>query len=317
MSFVSVLIAAVAGYGVATAIQKGKTKEIETLLITKEEKKKELEYRPSKPEHEKDVLDIMEDMIHRGEFSKFTLVERKNEKSKYHYLHPNDILFTIAVDEEYIQCQVKRKGTPVLEYIYDHGWEVYDKDVAYRSLLEERNQEEAMSIIEDFKREVNNYEWNKVESGIEIVDDVKEIKPVTFETAHQTTEAPLALDGFSEMEKMEKIIQQENLNDDVSKKVLGIIEKIKKATEEMKVLDKELDIEAKHVYDELIKKDLSKLFHAYLKLDEENREEYKQKILDGLLRIESKISDILELIENKNLNQIDAIIDVIKQRYKE
>lgn len=318
MSLITVLIAAAAGYGIATAIEKGKVKELEQLLAKENQNKKVALAAPmnKKPEHEKDVLDIMEDIIHADELAKFTLVERKNEKSKYQYLK-NDILFTIVVDEEYIECQVKRKGTTVLEYIFDQGWDEYDKKAISRSIMETRDREEAIEIIEEFMYEVNTAYWKELESNIEIIDDVKEIKPVSAPTNTDYADSFGALDGFAEMERMKKTIEEENINDEVGVAVLDIIKKIKKATEDIKLLDKEMDIEAKHVYDELIKKDLAKLFHAYLKLEKENRQVYKQKTLDGLMHIESKTSEILKQIENKNLHEIDAILHVIKQRYEE
>lgn len=318
MSLVTALLAMAAGYGIATAIEKGKTKELEQLLTQNNEKKQLPVQAPisKKPEHEKDVLDIMEDIIHADELAKFTLVERKNEKSKYQYLK-NDILFTIVVDEEYVECQVKRKGATVVEYIFDQGWDEYDKKTISRSIMETRNREEAMEIIEDFMYEVNTAYWNEIDSSIEIIDDVKEIKPVEVQTNSNYAESFGTLDGFAEMERMKQTIEAESIIDEVGLAVLDIIEKIKKATEEIKHLDKEMDIEAKHVYDELIKKDLSKLFRAYLKLEEDNRQAYKGKILDGLTRIESKTSEILKQIENKNLHEIDAILHVIKQRYEE
>lgn len=317
MSIVTALIAMAAGYGIATAIEKGKTKELEMLLSQEQQPKKQLSApRGGKPDHEKDVLDIMEDIAHNDELAKFTLVERRNDKAKYQYLK-NDVLFTIVVDDEYVECQVKRKGTTVVEYIFDLGWDEYDKKTVSRSIIEGRDREEAMEIIEDFMYEVNNYYWDELQANIEIVDDVKEIKPVKNDNPILAKETSYAGDGFAEMEKMESIINEQNMNDEVGQAVLDIIQKIKKATEEIKQLDKEMDIEAKHVYDELIKKDLSKLFHAYLKLEEENRQAYKEKILNGLTRIESKTSEILKQIENKNLHEIDAILHVIKQRYEE
>ena len=319
MSIVTTLIAIAAGYGIATAIEKGKVKELEALISQKTEKEKTKELpipNTGKPESEKDVLDIMGDIAHRDELDKFTLVERKNEKAKYQYLK-NDVLFTIIVDDEYVECQVKRKGTTVVEYVFDLGWDEYDKKTISRSIMESRTREEAMEIIEDFMYEVNTYYWDDLEANIEIVDDVKEIKPVAVDTNVSHGFTITSGDGFAEMEKMEKIIAEENMNDEVGEAMLDIISKIKKATEEIKILDKELDIEAKHVYDELIKKDLSKLFNAYLKLEEESRQNYKEKILDGLNRIESKTSEILKQIENKNLHEVDAILHVIKQRYEE
>lgn len=314
ISLIGVVIATAAGFGLAKSLEKGKKgPNVKGFEIMDDESSLQRKISLEKEDSKKDVLDIMIDLVDNDGLSQFTLVEKKQDTYKYQFLK-NDILFTINYNEDSLKCTVESNEVKYLEYNYDLDWDDFDKKAISRSIIELRERDESLDIIDDFITEVNDYYWDKMDENTEIYDDIKTLKPYVvknelFEEKKENEENENFFVSIKES------IQNKDLSEEVSEAFTSVISKIEAIDEDFKEIEEELDVESKHIYEELVKKDLIKVHDAFLRLEIQNREKFKEDILNAIIIIEKKVDDLSLRVESKNINEISSILGVIKQRY--
>lgn len=263
-------------------------------------------------EYKKGILDIIREIAYANELEKFTLMEYSNGISKYQYLK-NGFLITVRVSEDIIECDIQKEKEVLLEFVYDLSWNEYDKKVVKRSVIENGQKNDSMSVVEDFMYEINEYDWGELDDELIIVDDMK---GVTLIDLGGVPNEPEILDDEEVYSTINQLIAEDTFDKDLSEQITSTINAVKKVTVEMKNIENQIDVEAKHIYDSLIRKDLPKLFAAYSKLEEKKRVHYQDEMVDSLHRIQNKAFELLRKIQSKNIYDVESILHVIKQRYE-
>lgn len=79
-------------------------------------------------------------------------------------------------------------------------------------------------------------------------------------------------------------------------------------------LDK-MDIESKHQIEESIEKDAYFLLESYLAVDEEHKETYKTKVVNGLKQINNELVEIKQKASMRDVEGLEKALLVVKNKY--
>lgn len=79
-------------------------------------------------------------------------------------------------------------------------------------------------------------------------------------------------------------------------------------------LDK-MDVESKHQVEESIEKDAFFLLKSYLAVDEEHKEAYKAKVVNGLVQINNELVEIKQKASMKDVEGLEKALLVVKNKY--
>jgi hypothetical protein len=260
-----------------------------------------------------DLLNIMVAFIRENgkTFENFSLIEREYDRSKFQYFC-NDYLFTVSVKNEIITCDIEEDGVSLVSCSYDVDWDEYDKKKISRSVIEQDEREKAMNLIDKFLFELHYFDWEGGTEGWDVVDDLNTIKNIESFPVTEVNEVNLSETEM--LDEIKKSLMEIDVDESIKNEVTKIIQNIEKGTHEIKEL--ELDVHSKHFYEELIEKDLVRLFNTYIGLTVDNREQYKGDALQGLKKIEQKTAELLQKIETRNVHDLQSVLHVITERYK-
>lgn len=287
---------------------------IELGRISRNNKKQDTEIRKERAvnQNQSPLLNALENIAYANELENFKLVkrDRRNGEAKFQYLY-GGYLFTVLTELDLVSCKVEKDGTVLIDYVFDEGWDEYDKKVIVRSVLEEGPQQSVLNLLEDFMVEVNYYDWEGFEEDLVVIDDSK---GGTFLTDSYVMEAiPEPVKPVSDIKEL---VLSEGRKGPIQEQFLNAIERVEEAGAKLMAFDMQMDVESRHIYEELIEKDIAKLFTAYTNLSDDKKESYEEKIVDGIERIDATTSNLLEQIEKRNVHEIESVLHVISERYE-
>lgn len=107
--------------------------------------------------------------------------------------------------------------------------------------------------------------------------------------------------------------QKNTLDDEIVEKTLSLLARVGRLIPQLKELN---DANMNHNIQRLIFKDLNSAINPFLKLGGEAKRLNRRLLLTGIKDINSKLSDYVETIEQKDLIELQTRMDLIQQRYR-
>ncbi|MNR08409.1 hypothetical protein D3C85_1245620 [compost metagenome] len=107
--------------------------------------------------------------------------------------------------------------------------------------------------------------------------------------------------------------QKNTLDDEIVEKTLSLLARVGRLIPQLKELN---DANMNHNIQRLIFKDLNGAINPFLKLGGEAKRMNRRLLLTGIKDINSKLSDYVETIEQKDLIELQTRMELIQQRYR-
>ena len=107
--------------------------------------------------------------------------------------------------------------------------------------------------------------------------------------------------------------QKNTLDDEIVEKTLSLLSRVGRLIPQLKELN---DANMNHNIQRLIFKDLNGAINPFLKLGGEAKRLNRRLLLTGIKDINSKLSDYVETIEQKDLIELQTRMELIQQRYR-
>lgn len=106
--------------------------------------------------------------------------------------------------------------------------------------------------------------------------------------------------------------QKDTLDNEIVEKSLALFARLQRVIPLLQALN---DGEVNHTIRRLVLKDLNGVINPFLRLSGEAKTKNRRMLLNGLRDIDSKISDIAQAIEHKDLLELQSKAELIHQRY--
>lgn len=301
-----------AGIGVGYSLRK---KEIENDSIrdfekVRKENAKKTEYYSSKPENEKDLIDILKEITYGEELDNFSIMERYKNTSKYGYKR-NGYTFLLKITEENFHCQVLKEDVVVLEFDYDPDWEEFNDKKILRSAIEGYSEKEAVKVIEDFMIKVSSEtDWEDMEELLEVVDDINELNEINKkEGKRYESNAILRADDL-----IQEVKRKLKDGEKTKSEFIDTLKTIKEVNIKMSEFETSIPIETKRKYEDVYLSNIEEVLNHYIYLSEEKKEEYEEVIIKTLKKIKEDSKEIIELFSEKKEEDLKTILDLINKR---
>lgn len=107
--------------------------------------------------------------------------------------------------------------------------------------------------------------------------------------------------------------QKNNLDDEIVEKTLTLLSRVGRLIPQLKELN---DANMNHNIQRLIFKDLNGAINPFIKLRGDAKRLNRRLLLTGIKDINSKLSDYVETIEQKDLIELQTRMELIQQRYR-
>ncbi|OAS16505.1 hypothetical protein [Paenibacillus oryzisoli] len=107
--------------------------------------------------------------------------------------------------------------------------------------------------------------------------------------------------------------QKNTLDDEIVEKTLSLLSRVGRLIPQLKELN---DANMNHNIQRLIFKDLNGAINPFLKLGGEAKRLNRRLLLTGIKDINSKLTDYVETIEQKDLIELQTRMELIQQRYR-
>ncbi|WP_057310027.1 hypothetical protein [Paenibacillus sp. Soil766] len=107
--------------------------------------------------------------------------------------------------------------------------------------------------------------------------------------------------------------QKNTLDDEIVEKTLSLLSRVGRLIPQLKDLN---DANMNHNIQRLIFKDLNGAINPFLKLGGEAKRLNRRLLLTGIKDINSKLTDYVETIEQKDLIELQTRMELIQQRYR-
>ncbi|WNR42068.1 hypothetical protein [Paenibacillus roseipurpureus] len=107
--------------------------------------------------------------------------------------------------------------------------------------------------------------------------------------------------------------QKNTLDNEIVEKTLSLLSRVGRLIPQLKELN---DASMNHNIQRLIFKDLNSAINPFLKLGGEAKRLNRRLLLTGIKDINSKLSDYVETIEQKDLMELQTRMELIQQRYR-
>jgi hypothetical protein len=107
--------------------------------------------------------------------------------------------------------------------------------------------------------------------------------------------------------------QKNNLDDEIVEKTLTLLSRVGRLIPQLKELN---DANMNHNIQRLIFKDLNGAINPFIKLRGDAKRLNRRLLLTGIKDINSKLTDYVETIEQKDLIELQTRMELIQQRYR-
>lgn len=282
---------------------------------------------------DKEALEIMKEFTNYDDlFMDFKIIENSGGTTLYRYLE-NEYLFTVHRNPKIgVNVYVHKGKENLLTYKYSTSLNRFTEKYIVRSLIENFNRDEAMDDINNFIRKVvyQSSIWNRLDNDLVIKDDLKKVNPIYTidENADNEVNETAEEEESSEVEKAEESTEDKSVSDNLvrlqnlikqseSQMNSDVVAMFQTIIDNMRTclthIDR-LETEKQHSLENLLQKDLEKLFLAYNELNNDSKEEIADKVTNALSIMVKETSYVLELFEQQNIREVEKMVQVIKTR---
>lgn len=313
MEIIALLIGGAVGVGAAFISKNKKEKEKEQKENTDYENIKNQNtntFFSNKLEHEKDVMDIIKEIVYADELKNFKIVEKYKEKSKFAY-NRNGFLFELTVSNAMIKCIVKniKENQDLIKFDYDVYWSEFTDKKILVSVINGYQEEEAAMVLEDFMRKVTEEtNWNLIGLDLTIVDDLKKVEETKKEN-------PVALTAIRKIDELSYKVGNLIKDEELAKLFIETLEKLRQSNEVIEDSEFVIPIETKQKYQEVIIADIERLMNNYAFINAEDQEEFKGQIVEIMERIKRESGEIIEMLKEQKVDDLKVLLNTINKRY--